>query len=166
MATPIWCPVDLYYYIRPTLAANNVRVAHASGNTLRKNLTRTKPTSIVSDVVGAGCYVVRCRYCPLKYVGQTGRCFSVRLREHKDCVRLGRQNNAVFNHVSGTGHPIDWDNSNVFYHSNNIYNRIVVESTVIQEIPNFNNMPGVTSVDKLSRDLILKANSKIRDAIT
>ena len=132
---------------------------HGASNSIKSLLVRTKPDVVFSDTSGAGVYGVGCDRC---YVGETGRCFSVRLREHRDAVRLGKVNNAVFNHVSDTHHRIDWSKSKIVFHSDNLYTRQVIESALINETTNFNNKPGVSSVDYLSRDIILNSNPRIR----
>ena len=96
------------------------------------------------------------------YVGETGRSFSVRLREHKDAVRLGRHpNNAVAKHVHSHLHSIDWEDSKLVYKHESLQQRLIVESTLIKELDNFNNMEGCCRVDGWSRRLILNSNPRI-----
>jgi hypothetical protein len=42
--------------------------------------------------------------CPLKYIGQTGRIFNIRYREHIHEVRTNNSNSGYSNHILGMGH--------------------------------------------------------------
>ena len=143
------------------LASKNIGVAHPASNTLRSRLSRTRPRQEVDDRSGPGVYVVKCGECDDCYVGETGRCFKTRLREHKDDVRLGRERNAIYNHVHKTNHAIDWSNSGLVYHSNKLSNRLVVESAMIKQTNNFNSMPGTSFIDNHSASTIFTSNPSI-----
>ena len=78
-----------------------------------------------------------------------------------NAVRLGNNNNACFKHSFNKRHDIDWDNAKMLYKSDNHYNRLVVESTLIKTKPNFNNMNSTLAIDNLSADIILRSNPKI-----
>ena len=109
--------------------------------------------------------MVSCNDCPLKYVGQTGRLLSTRLRENRDSVRLGRSYSALYKHVESTGHTIDFNHADFVYKSSNVCNRLVVESALIKSIPNFNNTEGAVSVDRCSTKLILNSNRAIKSRL-
>jgi hypothetical protein len=42
--------------------------------------------------------------CPLKYVGQTGRTFNKRYKEHIHDIRTNNSNTGYTNHILNTGH--------------------------------------------------------------
>jgi hypothetical protein len=42
--------------------------------------------------------------CPLKYVGQTGRIFNKRYKEHIHDIRTNNSNTGYANHILNTGH--------------------------------------------------------------
>jgi hypothetical protein len=42
--------------------------------------------------------------CPLKYVGQTGRTFNIRYKEHIHDIRSNNSNTGYANHILNTGH--------------------------------------------------------------
>jgi hypothetical protein len=42
--------------------------------------------------------------CPLKYVGQTGRTFNTRYKEHIHDIRSNNSNKGYENHILNTGH--------------------------------------------------------------
>jgi hypothetical protein len=47
---------------------------------------------------------MKCLDCPLKYVNQTGRTFSVRYKEHIHVIRNNNGNSGYSNHILNTGH--------------------------------------------------------------
>jgi hypothetical protein len=51
-----------------------------------------------------GIYQMKCLDCPLKYVGQTGRTFNVRYKEHIHALRSNSGNSEYSNHILNTGH--------------------------------------------------------------
>ena len=105
--------------------------------------------------------VVPCRECNLKYTGQTGKSLEVRVNQHKDAVRLGHANNAVFKHVRDTNHAINWNSCRLVYKSGVESHRLTVESALIRKVPNFNNVQSTLGVDSLSCDLILRSQPNI-----
>ena len=113
-----------------------------------------------------GVYSVPCGDCDKFYVGETGLSLGVRLREHKDDVRLHRDSNAIFNHVSSTGHSVNWAGTKLIYNSENTYNRLVVESSLIKHLPNFNSSTGLCAIDNFSKNLILNSDSNISKYLT
>jgi hypothetical protein len=42
--------------------------------------------------------------CPMKYIGQTGRTFSTRYKEHIHDIRSNNSNSGYSNHILNTGH--------------------------------------------------------------
>jgi hypothetical protein len=52
----------------------------------------------------SGIHQMKCLDCPLKYVGQTGRMFSVRYKEHIHAIRSNNSNFGYSNHILHTGH--------------------------------------------------------------
>ena len=70
--------------------------------------------------MGGSVYVVPCGDCGKVYVGQTGREFDIRLKEHKSAVRLKNLNNACTKHSVNSNHMIDWNNARSVYKSNNL----------------------------------------------
>ena len=145
-------------FVKPVFSGNNFRVVNPSLNSLRSNLVHNKPRSISSHpdpVQCAGVYSVPCRDCGLSYYGETGRSVEVRLGEHKSAVRNKDIKNACYKHVSSTNHNIDWNNSNLIFHSEDWYRRLVIESSCIVTKPNYNNMRSTLAIDKFSASLIL-----------
>jgi hypothetical protein len=47
---------------------------------------------------------MKCLDCPLKYIGQTGRAFHTRYREHIQAIRDNNRNSGHPSHILNTGH--------------------------------------------------------------
>jgi hypothetical protein len=47
---------------------------------------------------------MKCLDCPLKYIGQTGRAFNIRYKEHIHDIRSNNSNSGYSNHILNTGH--------------------------------------------------------------
>jgi hypothetical protein len=49
-------------------------------------------------------YQMKCMGYPLKYLGQTGRTFYTRYKEHMQTIRNNNGNSGYLNHIQNTGH--------------------------------------------------------------
>ena len=143
--------------------SQNINLVNRSSNSLRSQLVRTKPPCDSSQ--SGGVYVIPCKDCDSCYVGETGRTLAIRLSEHKRYVRFGAVQSAVFHHVQDKNHNIDWPSAKLVYNSNDKKKRLIVESTLIKKLNNFNNMSGVCSIDPTTENLILSSNRHILNNI-
>ena len=141
--------------VSPILRSHGAKVYHASNNTIRSSLVKNAPPK------QGGVYFIPCKECPKVYIGQTGRALQTRLREHQSYVGRRMHEKAVFKHMFDTNHALDWENSRFLYRNSNEKQRLVVESALIQHLPNFNLMHGTSSVNASTRELILKCNKYI-----
>ena len=57
----------------------------------------------------SGVYSLFCDTCNATYVGQTGRAFSVRLKEHQACIRPNKSDSSFADHIIETSHHFDPD---------------------------------------------------------
>jgi hypothetical protein len=57
---------------------------------------------------------MKCLECPLKYVGQTGRTFNARYKEHVHDIRSNNGNSRYSNHVLNMGHTYVWHNNRYY----------------------------------------------------
>ena len=58
-------------------------------------------------------YKIPCAHCDWCYVGETGRCFETRKKEHMRNVRTYASGSNIAKHAWTFGHRIDFDNSHV-----------------------------------------------------
>jgi hypothetical protein len=47
---------------------------------------------------------MKCLDCPLKYIGQTGRTFKIRYKEHVQAIRNNNVNSGYSDHILNIGH--------------------------------------------------------------
>ena len=96
--------------------------------------------------------------CDEEYVGQSGRDLRVRISEHRGYARRHDRCKVVFKHMYDADHPIDFGGARWVWRSVNERERLVVESALMREVPNFNIMAGVSSVDAVCSKLVLRHN--------
>ena len=74
-------------------------------------------------------YQISCRDCIAVYVGETGRSFRTRKREHADAVKtFNTKKSALSQHVMDFDHRIDWYNVKILKSESHAYRRRVAES--------------------------------------
>jgi hypothetical protein len=80
----------------------NVKIAYRTNNTILDCLRvkNRKPDKYESS----GVYELKCKSCPMKYVGQTGRNFKTRYREHILAIRNNNTTSRYAQHILETGH--------------------------------------------------------------
>jgi hypothetical protein len=81
------------------------QIGYKTTNTIKHLL---KPRHERPDIYNqSGIYQLQCGEWPLKYIGQTGRTFRVRYREHLNAIRINKQNSKFAQHILETGHDYD-----------------------------------------------------------
>jgi hypothetical protein len=83
------------------LRNTKVKVAFRTQNTIQNIL---KPKSQIEKYSRSGIYQMKCMDCPMKYIGQTGRTFNTRYKEHIHDIRSNNSNSGYSNHILNTGH--------------------------------------------------------------
>jgi hypothetical protein len=103
-----------------------------SNNTLRSQLVQFKPKSdnvLNKNVV----YSIPCE-CSKQYIGETGRAFDVRLKEHKNSIkRKDPDFSKLCEHHYYTGHRILWDQAEIIGHKQRWKARKFHEATEIKK---------------------------------
>ena len=122
------------YSLRRPLHPLNCRLSFRQVNTIRHNLVRTSP-SAPSKV---GTYAIPCSSCDRQYFGETGASLSKRVSQHKYAISRGHSTNAHFCHQWDTGHQIDWSAARIVFPSADVHARRLVESSLINKLPNIN----------------------------
>ena len=126
---------------------HNIATAVKPHQTLRQTLVHPKDKKTLNEQSGI-VYKIPCKDCDQVYIGETGRPFSVRKREHlkdvQDFEKLpytrssrkqshNEQNkSAITDHVASTNHSIDWDSSTAVAREDNRLRRWIRESIYIQ----------------------------------
>jgi len=84
-----------------------------------------------------GIYKVNCSTCSKTYIGETGRSFKVRLKEHQAALRNAKPNSSALalHVIEGTDqdHIIDWDNSHLIDFESRYWNRKYKEAIYINK---------------------------------
>jgi hypothetical protein len=79
----------------------HIQIAFRTQNTIENILKYKTKTDIYNK---SGIYQMKCMECPKKYVGQTGRTFNIRYKEHIHDIRSNNGNTGYANHILNTGH--------------------------------------------------------------
>jgi hypothetical protein len=109
---PYMGPISLR--ISNILKKNSINVSFSCNSNLAKLLVRNKDPVEVSS--RSGVYSLSCDTCGANYVGQTGRPFFVRVKEHLSCIRLNKTESSFANHILDTGHAFDKDKNVKYLH--------------------------------------------------
>lgn len=87
---------------------NNIHVCYRSVNTIAHLFSCLKDR--LSNLDKSGVYLLACNSCPAEYVGQTGRSFQIRVREHLRSSRIEHDNRSAFGtHLKTTQHNFEID---------------------------------------------------------
>ena len=94
------------------LKKHDVRVVSKPFKTLQQEFPSPKsrpPIDLQPNVV----YKIPCADCPWNYVGETGRCFETRKKEHMRNVKSFARGSNIAKHAWSSNHSIDFKNSQV-----------------------------------------------------
>ncbi len=94
------------------LKKHDVRVVSKPFKTLQQEFPSPKsrpPIDLQPNVV----YKIPCADCPWNYVGETGRCFETRKKEHMRNVESFARGSNIAKHAWSSNHSIDFKNSQV-----------------------------------------------------
>jgi len=111
-------------------------------NTILASGKDAVPASKRRDVV----YEIPCGSCEHRYIGETKRSLSTRLKEHhRDAlprnILKNREKTALTKHAAQSGHAFNWVHAHVLHRVNNYHKRIFLESL-------YNNLKTNTVNDK------------------
>lgn len=81
-----------------------IKVSFKSQNSLRKMLSSKTHTDLLEK---SGVYSLHCHDCEAKYIGQTGRTFNTRIKEHIHAWKHNSCKSHFANHLLQTGHTFD-----------------------------------------------------------
>ena len=134
----------------------NIKTAFTARPTLRNLLVQVKekppPTSRLGVV-----YCIPCN-CGRTYIGETGRCLSVRISEHKRAVQQLDRRNALAVHMADhMDHQILWEESTI---KTNWYRRKIKEAIWIRQTANALNTDSGLSLNVTWNTMLSKPTSK------
>jgi hypothetical protein len=89
-------------YITKLFKKFNMNIAWWTTNTLEQQLSTTKHKTDIYDRCGV--YKIKCTDCGGAHIGQTGRKFHVRFKEHIRDIRSNKGNTGYVSHILNTGH--------------------------------------------------------------
>ena len=87
---------------------------------------------------------IPCGDCDKPYIGETGRPFAVRMKEHQRAVKHEDMKNANAVHSIQKSHSIDWDNARIIDREQKWKKRRIKESLYIRMKENYNLDSGIT----------------------
>ena len=89
----------------------NIEVRHRSSNKLHSSLHTHKDRKHKNTQPGV--YKILCE-CGKVYIGETGRSFNTRIKEHNACQRLGDgDKSAIVKHTQQQQHKIHWEDGSI-----------------------------------------------------
>ena len=91
-------------YITNVFRQTDLKIGLRTKNTTENLLTHQNPPSDIYSQSGA--YKLSCPDCNKAYVGQTGRRFSTRYKEHKTAFRNNNQTYSFAKHLNEEGHSL------------------------------------------------------------
>jgi len=100
--------------------------------------TLSEFNSIVpKDQTRGAIYSIPCKDCDKRYIGETKRKFSTRLKEHQKAVEHKHsQKSALAEHCLRSGHTVSWEASKILRTSANWRNRRILEAREINTCRN------------------------------
>ncbi|KAK5643856.1 hypothetical protein RI129_007701 [Pyrocoelia pectoralis] len=98
---------NISYSIKNIFSKYNVTISFSNPNVLGKSLVKNK--DVINILDKSGIYQLLCGTCSAFYIGQTGRSFSTRFKEHSNCIKLNNltHKSAFADHILHSGHSFD-----------------------------------------------------------
>jgi hypothetical protein len=122
---------------------HNINTVFKPGTTLRSHLVSPKDKIPQEQQCGV-VYKIECGGCAKKYIGETGRLLSKRMKEHRSSMKDLTPSSAVAAHAVDSGHRILWDNVRVIDKELTLYKRKIKEAILIRkEKPELNRDGGI-----------------------
>ena len=100
-------------------------------------------------------YKLPCGSCDKVYIGESID-LERRTREHRDAIRKGDNNSAVFKHMTQKNHPIDFQNIDKLITVPDTHRRRLIEAILIQNSNNFNIHQSNFKLDMFLNNIVKK----------
>ena len=150
-------------FLNNVLKESSYKLAFNNPGTIGKTLINNKP----KQTIEAGVYKIPCKEvtCGKSYYGETGRSLDIRIKEHKNDIRRGNDQNALFHHMESSSHGIDFEKKELLFRSEDYVERRIVESCLIDSKNNFNISAGQFKINKILNKIIIFDMEKKRTRI-
>ena len=123
--------------VSSVLKKENINIAFKTNNTIGKFLKNNKDKT--DKTKKCGVYKLDCGSCPNSYVGQTGRTFGKRIKEHKRDFQYKKHNSAYSSHLIENNHNFN-DNFSVLHIENKSKKLSLLESLEINKLKKSGNI--------------------------
>jgi hypothetical protein len=90
------------YLITKLLKNTNIKIGFKTNNSILTTLARKKQYTDINSK--SGVYKLTCPDCEKAYIGQTGRDFTTRFKEHRHAFRTANQSNSFAKHLTENLH--------------------------------------------------------------
>ena len=148
-----------------------VSTAMKPSNTIRQILVHPKDKLSKEQTAGV-VYKIPCKNCKEAYIGETGRQFQARQKEHKENVKENEKRHstraarkqsqteyntsALTDHVNKNNHVIDWDSTKFVARESDRTKRIIKEAINIRRTPqNMNRDQGTYTLSNIYNNFLL-----------
>ena len=125
----------------------NVIDVYKNTNTLSKYLKRKKNNSSSTQPC---IYTIPCSSCDKMYIGETID-LERRMKQHKDALRKGDENSALFHHRQNENHLINPSNIKKILNVEEVQKRKLIESVLIHNTENINIHRSNYHLDKIAQ---------------
>ena len=151
----------------PFISTLDNSVNHRLSSFEKSKIIFKYPNKIKSNLIknsspkNVGVYKIPCKNCDSFYVGETGRDWDRRLKEHKHSVSQLDPSNALAYHVLNSGHCIDFDSASLIYKCGDFSIRRIYEAAFIESNCNrvLNLNKGFYTIDRHIANCILRSNT-------
>ena len=124
--------------IAKSLKRADIRVVEKTGSNIGDLVKQKKVAKCEDSVV----YKVPCGGCQRAYLGETYRGFKKRVQEHKRDIQNHKDTSSFVIHIDQHQHLPDWDRSKIVWSGQGKRRRKLIESAVIEALPNINSKRG------------------------
>ena len=124
------------------LKSQNFHVSFRNNFTIHKLLVNNKIVT-KNNLSRSGIYKIKCNDCNFVYIGQTGRNFKIRFKEHINSLKTGSPKSNVAKHILNFNHECSLNNLSILHfgikgHHLNFLEAFEIKNAVKSNIPLMN----------------------------
>ncbi|KAK5648028.1 hypothetical protein RI129_002920 [Pyrocoelia pectoralis] len=141
----IYRSLTFYPYISHTVKnifkRYNITISFCNNDTLLTSLVNNKDK--INKLDRSGVYQLQCPSCPAHYIGQTGRSFNTRFKEHMNSIKTNNldHKSAFGEHILSTGHSFNPNlDFNILHYGKKGHLLNILENLEIAKHKNDNNL--------------------------